>query len=392
MYFDFETTTGDSVFFDSKMYVVSYCQIYTFHPGLNLDKIVIFRSFQQNAEEIYDLNHFKKEHVPFFNKRTFFQLKYAASAFLACEKSTSLAQLFSVELKFTVDSLNDWFTNVIKLKFLELSDVKKQIFIKGNKIIPSKTTCCICGFLLNVEVKDEHKRWYNFEVQREHLFLRNIFTPNELKEMRIDNIEEYYQIIDRLVELFPEIENVPDTGDMSKEFKNFLLEDFNDQHSTLREMKDYINHIVLPKKLFFENKFNFSDKIISFIDSTLMKFVRTNKVKGVPLSKIFIENLKGIIKNKVHVHHSHVTDEVIGYTHSYCNLKVRENKSETTVVVHNLFRFDFFFLMQELRAGVWRTRDIKISGKNPANISFANIGNQIMFLDTIKYFQQSFSC
>ena len=176
---------------------------------------------------------------------------------------------------------------------------------------------------------------------------------------------------------------------MSKEFKNFLLEDFNDQYSTLREMEDDINHIALPKKLFFENKFNFSDKIISFIDSTLMKFVRTNKVKGVPLSKTFIENLKGIIKNKVHVHHSHVTDEVIGYTHSYCNLKVRENKSKTTVVVHNLFRFDFFFLMQELRPRVWRTRDIKISGKNPANISFANIGNQIMFLDTIKYFQQS---
>ena len=39
VYFDFETTTRDSVFFDPKMYVVSYCQIYTFHPGLNLDKI-----------------------------------------------------------------------------------------------------------------------------------------------------------------------------------------------------------------------------------------------------------------------------------------------------------------------------------------------------------------
>ena len=157
---------------------------------------------------------------------------------------------------------------------------------------------------------------------------------------------------------------------MSKEFKNFLLEDFNDQYSTLREMEDDINHIALPKKLFFENKFNFSDKIISFIDSTLMKFVRTNKVKGVPLSKTFIENLKGIIKNKVHVHHSHVTGEVIGYTHSYCNLKVRENKSKTTVVTHNLFRFDFFFFMKRLTAGVWRTRDIKIGGKNPTNIKF----------------------
>ena len=32
---------------------------------------------------------------------------------------------------------------------------------------------------------------------------------------------------------------------------------------------------------------------------------------------------------------------------------------------------------------------INIGGKNPTNISFANIGNQITFLDTIKYFQQN---
>ena len=51
VYFDFETTTGgNSVFFYSSMYVIGYCQIYSFHPSLNLDKIVIFRSYQQIAE------------------------------------------------------------------------------------------------------------------------------------------------------------------------------------------------------------------------------------------------------------------------------------------------------------------------------------------------------
>ena len=60
VYFDFETTTGDSVFFDSEMFVVSYCQIYSFHPSLNLDKIFIYHSFQQTADGIYDLSHFKR--------------------------------------------------------------------------------------------------------------------------------------------------------------------------------------------------------------------------------------------------------------------------------------------------------------------------------------------
>ena len=88
VYFNFETTTGSSVFLDPKMYVISYCQIYSFHPSLNLDKVVIFRSFQQAANEIYDISHFKHEHVPFFNKTTFYQLKDAASAVLAPESNT----------------------------------------------------------------------------------------------------------------------------------------------------------------------------------------------------------------------------------------------------------------------------------------------------------------
>ena len=39
VYFDFETTTGDAVFFNPKMFTISYCQIYTFHPSLILKKL-----------------------------------------------------------------------------------------------------------------------------------------------------------------------------------------------------------------------------------------------------------------------------------------------------------------------------------------------------------------
>ena len=138
-------------FFDSKMFVVSCCQIYSFHPSLNLDKIVIYRSFQQTVDEIYDLNHFKREHILIFNRTTFYQLKDAASAVLAHEKSTSLAELFSLELKFTIDTLNDWFSGIKKPNFFEVDDTKKQKFLKENPIVDSKTRCSICGFLLDVE-------------------------------------------------------------------------------------------------------------------------------------------------------------------------------------------------------------------------------------------------
>ena len=66
VYFDFETTTGDDIFQDPKMFAINYCQINVFHLALNLDKIVIFRSFQRSAEETFDLNHFRQGHVAFF--------------------------------------------------------------------------------------------------------------------------------------------------------------------------------------------------------------------------------------------------------------------------------------------------------------------------------------
>ena len=59
------------------------------------------------------------------------------------------------------------------------------------------------------------------------------------------------------------------------------------------------------------------------------------------------------------------------------------------MIAHNLFRFDFFFFLKGVRASSWRTRDISIGGSNPTDINFANNCNQIAFIDTFKYFQQS---
>ena len=58
IYFDFQTTSGNSIAHDTKMVLTSYCQIYFFHPDLKIDKLIIYRSLQQNAEEIYSVDQF----------------------------------------------------------------------------------------------------------------------------------------------------------------------------------------------------------------------------------------------------------------------------------------------------------------------------------------------
>ena len=62
----------------------------------------------------------------FFDKVILRQLKDAASAVAFREKCTSLAEMFSVKLKFTVDTLKAWFNKIIKPKFFDLDYNKKD--------------------------------------------------------------------------------------------------------------------------------------------------------------------------------------------------------------------------------------------------------------------------
>ena len=62
-------------------------------------------------------------------------MKDAATNALDRQKSTSLSELFSVELKFTIDTLVKWFGCTFKSKFLELGKIQKQIFTKKNPLI-----------------------------------------------------------------------------------------------------------------------------------------------------------------------------------------------------------------------------------------------------------------
>ena len=122
----------------------------------------------------------------------------------------------------------------------------------------------------------------------------------------------------------------------------------------------------------------------------IMDFRKTEDIKGTIFSGNFLDNVNCLIYSKNFIHHSHIT----GYywlSPSFCNLNVRENKNQISVIAHNLFGFDFFFFLKGLKLGSWRTRNISIGGTNLVNINFANIANQVKFTDTLKNYQQSLS-
>ena len=120
-----------------------------------------------------------------------------------------------------------------------------------------------------------------------------------------------------------------------------------------------------------------------------MNFPINKFVVDTMLSSRFPESVSNLMYNKHAICHSHITGEIIGYAHSFCIFRVRQNKSNISVIAHNLFGFDFFFLLKRISLSVWKTTNLFIGGSNLTNISFANIGEQVKFINTMKYYQQS---
>ena len=129
MYFDFETTTGSVIFFDAEMYVVSYCIVVALHPELNNPRLYVYRSYDQTINQLTSMVHFEIvqqnffEDKEIFNSKTFAQLKDAASSVINREHTAALAEMFSIELRFTADCLKFWFNK--NKKALEVKNEKK---------------------------------------------------------------------------------------------------------------------------------------------------------------------------------------------------------------------------------------------------------------------------
>ena len=98
--------------------------------------------------------------------------------FMKKKSSFALSEMFSVELKFTIDGLLKSFSNICKSSFIELDILKNQKCEKTSSVNWSETKCIICSFKLSVGSSfgpnSEEMTIYDFVVKKEHLFLRNI--------------------------------------------------------------------------------------------------------------------------------------------------------------------------------------------------------------------------
>ena len=143
--------------------------IIAFHPSIKLLRISIFRSFDQNENDLQSISHFQViEHdffnteKEYFNRITLKQLQQAAYSVSQKEKSTSLAEMFNIKLKFTVDCIKNWFSSNLKSRELDLDEKRNPRLENG---------------------------WANYVFKAEHLFLENIYTEKQMKKIGIDNLK-----------------------------------------------------------------------------------------------------------------------------------------------------------------------------------------------------------
>ena len=86
------------------------------------------------------------------------------------------------------------------------------------------------------------------------------------------------------------------------------------------------------------------------------------------------------LKFKFHLHHSHVTGKIFGYSHDFCNTVVIDQiQPDIPLIADNLFNFDLHFFIKAYVASAWCSKSLQIGGTNLTQINYANITGKIKF-------------
>ena len=130
-------------------------------------------------------------------------------------------------------------------------------------------------------------------------------------------------------------------------------------------------------------------KIYAYVYNELIQFPMGIDYDSITSKKLF-QHVHNQITHKVHLHHSHITGQIIGYSHSFCNKQVIElERPEIPCIAHNLFGFDFWFFLKGFSTTSWCSAQLTAGGTNLANLNFSTLKSEIKFIDSLKYYQRS---
>ena len=108
IYFYLETTTGKKFCNfdeDATLYRVSYAFVVAFQPSLDIEKILVVRSFNKTFEKLNDVSYLSDEMLPYIDPITTRQVRDCAVAVFNKKEKYLLIEMFSCELNFVIGLL-----------------------------------------------------------------------------------------------------------------------------------------------------------------------------------------------------------------------------------------------------------------------------------------------
>ena len=144
----------------------------------------------------------------------------------------------------------------------------------------------------------------DFTVSKEHKFLRNIFSEQELSLTEsLKNIEQYHKMFETFLKISVYLQNsLNTTADFSKCYDVELI--------------DFCNELCADCSKFIEIKERVSDVTIKNQQgSKIPKFM-------LQVYQRLMDFPHKIINVKTHLHNSHITGKIVGYAHDFRNAEV----------------------------------------------------------------------
>ena len=152
---------------------------------------------------------------------------------------------------------------------------------------------------------------------------------------------------------------------INEEVENFVEEEFADE--TIREIKNTIQKTEIKNALSQNCRevYKFNLKVYAFVYDKIITLPHSDIEYDTLTTDEFFIHVNRLIKGKVHLHHSHMTGKILGYSHDFCNTSVIEKtRSEIPFVAHNFFGFDIFYYLKTYIALAWCSKKLNIGSKN----------------------------
>ena len=108
------------------MFVVSYALIVCFHPKLNIQKIIVRRSYAHSLNELTSISYFTAGQLNFADAKLVSQLRDSPLEVDARQCKNALAQMFTIETTLVKKTLVEWFNKKFKSQYLEIHILVKN--------------------------------------------------------------------------------------------------------------------------------------------------------------------------------------------------------------------------------------------------------------------------